>query len=302
MRVMHPLLTKQNAFISVDSINNKRVRAKPLNLRIELPKKLKSAQSYPASGPLSISSFSGIATEILKGIYVGDINVAQNKVLLDELGIDFIINCVSQHYSNQFPNDYIYMNISMKDNPAENIFCLFYDAIEFIEESSKKGKVLIHCKSGISRSTAIAISYIMYKEKCSYQIAFDKIYNIRPICTPNAGFIISLKKWQSHLSDNPLSEPRLYLIEPNESNESNEINSNFNIKQQQLFDSKSNNCYILHTNDKQYIWIGNENTEGQIKLAMKLTTQLTKYENAPKEKEIIYQSKETESFNETINI
>lgn len=272
--------------------NTTRNRNRPFpNLKIQLPATGGPRQhSFPAERDTTLPNhFVGEATEIIPNVFVGDIVVAKNGKKLNELGITHIINCVAQSCQNYFPNDFIYMKIMMKDNPSEDIFCLFYDAIDFIEEATKQGKILIHCKCGISRSTAICIAYIMYKNKCTYRKAFEVLQRNRSICSPNAGFIIALQSWQSHLSGKPLEQPHLYKIE------------NLHHKIQVMsYKLESTFCFVLHTNDAIYLWTGSDIKTEKMEFALHFISQLQKYENASNDVIIEVEGKESHSFCENL--
>ena len=56
--------------------------------------------------------------------------------------------------------------------------------LEFSKDFVDTDKVLVHCQAGISRSTAAAIG-ILIQHGMSYEYAYNKIENIRPILLPN---------------------------------------------------------------------------------------------------------------------
>ena len=58
------------------------------------------------------------------------------------MGITHIVNCAGDVCRNQFPNEFTYVTYNLKDSKTENIECLFYEVIEFIESSPR---VLVHC-------------------------------------------------------------------------------------------------------------------------------------------------------------
>jgi protein-tyrosine phosphatase len=66
---------------------------------------------------------------------------------------------------------------------------------------------------GISRSASIVVAYLMYKNKMSYDEAFDEVKNKRSVISPNIGFQEQLKKFEKILKDNN------YVIPDNLSNE-----------------------------------------------------------------------------------
>jgi hypothetical protein len=47
---------------------------------------------------------------------------------------------------NYYEDEFTYKKYHLKDHPIENIECIFYDAIEFIEECRNEGgRVFVHC-------------------------------------------------------------------------------------------------------------------------------------------------------------
>jgi len=57
-----------------------------------------------------------------------------------------------------------YLSLHLKDHVRENIESCFYEAIQFIEQAkSENGRVFVHCVQGISRSTTICLSYLIFK-------------------------------------------------------------------------------------------------------------------------------------------
>ena len=54
------------------------------------------------------------------------------------------------------------------------------------------GRVYIHCHQGVSRSSAMAIAYLMYANGWGYEPAYSFVRERRGIASPNAGFIARL--------------------------------------------------------------------------------------------------------------
>jgi len=275
--------------------SNIKNRRKKLNLKIELPTKngkIETARSKRNTP----HTFDGKATEVIPNLFVGDIIVAHNDDILKELGITHILNCVAQNVTNAFPNEFEYASIEMKDSPSEDIFCLFFDAIDFIEKAIESGRVLIHCKCGISRSTAITMAFLMYKYHYSYQKAFETLHCKRSVCAPNAGFIMALQSWQDHLSGKPLVKPRLYRVEIHESKNNHFITKQVN----SLKGFTSIFSFIIHTNETLYLWIGNQCSVDHIQSAQQFVNQLQKYEKAPNSLIILEEGDENDEFNHII--
>jgi predicted secreted protein len=88
-----------------------------------------------------------ICSEVIDDfMYLGSDHIAQDKEILKQYGITHIINCAADYSANYF-DDYIkYKKYHLKDHVREQIECIFYDAISFIEDARKNnGKVYVHC-------------------------------------------------------------------------------------------------------------------------------------------------------------
>ncbi len=57
------------------------------------------------------------------------------------------------------------------------------------------GGVLVHCAQGMSRSGGIAVGYIMWRERLSYETALAHVQQARPCVSPNEGFALQLDEF-----------------------------------------------------------------------------------------------------------
>lgn len=84
-----------------------------------------------------------------------------------------------------------YLTFFLKDSQNENIECLFYRAIDFIQAAQKnKLNVLVHCIQGVSRSITIAIAFVIFKFGYDYKKAEAFVKQRRGIACPNNGFMV----------------------------------------------------------------------------------------------------------------
>ena len=104
-------------------------------------------------------------------LYISSYNATKNLELLEKNKITHIINCAADFCENVYEqeNKFTYLSFYLKDHVLENIECIFYECIKFIESVREKGgRVLVHCIQGISRSVSVVMAYIMFTEKLSY--------------------------------------------------------------------------------------------------------------------------------------
>ena len=177
----------------------------------------------------------------------------------------------------------------MKDSPSEDIFCLFYDALDFVAEALSKGRILIHCRCGISRSTAITLAYLMHRDRCSYEQAFSTLTAQRPICSPNSGFIIALQRWEKHLAGLSSDRPRVYCIDTIDNTECT-ASPVYSLERRDV------GCYIMHTPSMLYVWAGHGCSPRQMEEAHHLAQQLQRYEGASESVQLVHQDEEPEPF------
>eukprot|EP00879_Flechtneria_rotunda_P008761 GHRR01009176.1.p1 GENE.GHRR01009176.1~~GHRR01009176.1.p1 ORF type:complete len:325 (+),score=116.85 GHRR01009176.1:219-1193(+) len=59
------------------------------------------------------------------------------------------------------------------------------------------GKVLVHCRAGISRSASVVIGYCMWKDKLTAKAATLSVRQVREVVWPNPGFKRQLEQFES---------------------------------------------------------------------------------------------------------
>lgn len=56
-----------------------------------------------------------------------------------------MINSAGDYSLNYHPEEFKYLTFHLKDHPRENIECIFYEAINFIEDAkNNNGRVYVH--------------------------------------------------------------------------------------------------------------------------------------------------------------
>eukprot|EP00850_Spirogloea_muscicola_P020507 SM000218S06603 [mRNA] locus=s218:100838:104332:+ [translate_table: standard] len=89
-----------------------------------------------------------------------------------------------------------------QDTPAEDITSVLYDVFDYIEEVRElKGRVFVHCYQGVSRSSSLAIGYLMWRSGASFEDVFREVKEKRGVTNPNMGFACQLLQWQKRVLD-----------------------------------------------------------------------------------------------------
>lgn len=141
-----------------------------------------------------------IIDRVIEGLYVGNEAAARKKETLKQDGITHVL-VVGNQLRQHFPGEFVYKALDINDSPDTNISAYFEDCYVFIEDCIQKcGRVFVHCHLGISRSSTIAIAYLMRKYRFDYESAYKRVKDAHIDTQPNAGFITQLRKYQEYLN------------------------------------------------------------------------------------------------------
>ncbi|CAF4158256.1 unnamed protein product [Rotaria magnacalcarata] len=134
-------------------------------------------------------------------LYHGNIGHAQNIDLLKQLDIQHILNVCDEELNQEILDHFDVLWINIDDDISADIRKHFEQSNNFLHLNQQKGeKVLVHCKMGISRSSAIILAYLMnYRYKNLYA-AYDYLLQCRRVALPNAAFFLHLVRYENELS------------------------------------------------------------------------------------------------------
>ncbi|ODN06111.1 Dual specificity phosphatase DUPD1 [Orchesella cincta] len=138
-------------------------------------------------------------------IFIGDEYAAKDIDTLRQLGITHVLNAAyvpsRTHYHSygivNTDHDWYavrnfnceFLGVESLDYPQFDLSRFFEDAADFIDSACcSKGKVLVHCYVGMSRSATLVIAYLMIKK---HMLAIDALAHIREkrAVYPNSGFV-----------------------------------------------------------------------------------------------------------------
>ncbi|XP_078620927.1 dual specificity protein phosphatase 3-like isoform X3 [Branchiostoma floridae x Branchiostoma japonicum] len=146
---------------------------------------------------------------VYRDIYLGDSSIAQDVSKLKSLGVTHVLNAahgaidVSKEYEKVGIE---YLGVPADDVPTYNLKQHFEPAAAFINTAVKKGKVLVHCHVGYSRSPTLVAAYLMLYQELTAQESITLIRGKRFI-GPNDGFLRQLCEFNDQL----VEEGRLEL-------------------------------------------------------------------------------------------
>ncbi|XP_052832659.1 serine-rich adhesin for platelets isoform X2 [Octopus bimaculoides] len=161
---------------------------------------LKDYKSFIDAETIRILRQMDAPTEIFPYLYLGSEWNASNYEELEENGVTSILN-ISREIDNFFPEKFIYMNVREFDNEFTDLMKHWKRTHEFIRKTKEdNGKVLVHCKMGISRSASTVIAFKMKEDCCTFKEAFDFVKEKRGVIKPNKAFITQLKEYHGILT------------------------------------------------------------------------------------------------------
>ena len=133
-------------------------------------------------------------------MFLGSIGAAHNKESLVRLGVTHILT-VASGFPPKHPDDFTYCLVDVADRPEEGLSRHFDRCLKFIAQALlDKGKVLVHCFAGKSRSVTICAAYAMATEGTTLTETMTRIRSVRPVAGPNSGFMRQLRDFEEELT------------------------------------------------------------------------------------------------------
>merc|ERR1711974_45107 len=140
-------------------------------------------------------------------LWLGGPDNSRNEEQLKNLGIDTILNLAAELSTDLDTSKYHYLKMGVDDTSLDDLRRYFERTLAFIEKAKKRdGKILVHCAMGISRSSCIAIAYLMRTLKLKYDDAKQIVLEKRPIINPNKGFVKQLISWENEIISGKFSK------------------------------------------------------------------------------------------------
>lgn len=132
------------------------------------------------------------ASLLTDSIMLGSKDDAKNIEFLNKVGCTHILNL-----TNNIPIEnsdlFVTKRMGFEDSTDATLYDVSKPALMFLEEVENiGGRVLVHCKSGVSRAAAIVILYLVVKHEIRLNMAYKHVKAIRPYITPNDTFKFQL--------------------------------------------------------------------------------------------------------------
>merc|ERR1719487_1505311 len=125
-------------------------------------------------------------TEIRPGLFVGDVEAS--KAL--PLGVTHVV-IAAKGLERYHPVHYL--ELPLLDDSVDELLPHLPRCMEFME---KAGAVLVHCHAGCSRSPAVAIAFLMRRDRAGLGEILDEVRAKLPAAQPNPKFMEELQLWE----------------------------------------------------------------------------------------------------------
>jgi len=183
--------------VDLDNITSKSIRS---SLESELVQKLDDFKAFIDEEILLILGQMDPASRIFDFLYLGSEWNASNLEELSTNGVTHILN-VTREIDNFFPSVFQYLNIREYDVEETDLLKYWDKTYLFIKNCLLSGgKVLVHCKMGISRSASTVCSFAMKYFDWSMAESLDHVHRSRSIINPNSGFRNQLQVYEGILA------------------------------------------------------------------------------------------------------
>lgn len=143
---------------------------------------------------LQMGQYRQACSEVVpNAVYISGYKVPSDRDCLHKHGITHIVNMAADVCENHFPDEFAYMTYYLKDSNNEDMSAIFYRTLEFMHGVVMRGgRVLVHCREGVSRSATMVLAYMMWRFKMPFDQAHECLRKVRPICNPNTAFTCQL--------------------------------------------------------------------------------------------------------------
>ncbi len=142
-----------------------------------------------------LSSLKHVDDDLLIGMSLG----RKSAINLDSENIKTVID-LAPELNSHVPLDKHYYFLPLLDLSIPDPNCLM-KVVEQIEQSKKHGKVLVHCKLGLSRSVMVAGAWLIAKKGFTAEKVWSELKRIQPRCPDRTYMLIALQLFEAKMKD-----------------------------------------------------------------------------------------------------
>ena len=127
--------------------------------------------------------------EVADGLFVGTLEDAGDKALIQEHSIVNIVSLAHSEPDGGFPSELTVKNVPMLDGPR-NDQQRFDQAVTLVLECLKTGdNLLVHYSAGASRSPAVAATALALYDEIGLEAAFEQVSKHRNAVDPHEAVV-----------------------------------------------------------------------------------------------------------------
>uniref|UniRef100_A0AAR5PFW2 protein-serine/threonine phosphatase n=3 Tax=Dendroctonus ponderosae TaxID=77166 RepID=A0AAR5PFW2_DENPD len=117
--------------------------------------------------------------------------------IIEALGVTCVINAAPELPDMPCGRHVIYQKVAINDSPHSDIAQFFDHIADIIEEvASMRGRTLVFCVAGVSRSASLCMAYLMKHHQLTLLEAYNYVKFRRPRIKPNCGFFQQLIEYE----------------------------------------------------------------------------------------------------------
>ena len=133
-------------------------------------------------------------SDITDHICIGNLVCASDLGMLQRCGVTHILTLTKRVLPDEVKMAMDCKQLVIEDTPHARIQDVWEESFRHIEAAKQAGgKVLIHCRAGVSRGGCCTMAYLMRHQGMSLRTAFEWVKQRRPIIHPNKGFMKQLR-------------------------------------------------------------------------------------------------------------
>jgi atypical dual specificity phosphatase len=149
------------------------------------------------------------------GLYIGHVGAASDADQLRTFGITHIVDVSQVQY--ELPTGVVRLKLDVPDVPEFDIRRILPLTNAFIRRAlSQGGRVLVHCRWGVSRSASVVVGYLMAFGPRTLAAAMQELRAGRWVVQPNRGFQQQLAAYDAELrayrQQSQMPKPPLSLV------------------------------------------------------------------------------------------